>query len=134
MENVTEFFTSPLAKSLGWTLVHALWQILVITLVYFVVVLSTKKANIRYWSGMGLLAIQFAASVFTFFYIHFQIATQKTLESLSLMPKTLSGFQTFLAFLQNNLSLLVGVWMLGCVILFAKTYMKSAKKFAILLG
>jgi glycerol-3-phosphate acyltransferase PlsY len=56
MENITEFFSNPLAKTLGWTLVHSLWQILAITLVYFAIVLFTKKSQLQILVGYVFVA------------------------------------------------------------------------------
>jgi bla regulator protein blaR1 len=120
MENITEFFSNPLAKTLGWTLVHALWQILAVTLVYFLVVIFTKKANTRYWSGMTLLLLQFVASGITFFVIREYSSSEKNFVGVALAPKMLSSVQVMLSFLQTNLPLVVGIWVLGCAILFSR--------------
>jgi beta-lactamase regulating signal transducer with metallopeptidase domain len=120
MENITEFFSNPLAKTLGWTLVHSLWQILAITLVYFAIVLFTKKASYRYWSGMSLLLLQFMASGITFFVISAFSSSEKTFAGVALAPKMLSSVQVMLSYLQTNLPLVVGIWVLGCAILFSR--------------
>jgi beta-lactamase regulating signal transducer with metallopeptidase domain len=120
MENITEFFSNPLAKTLGWTLVHSLWQILAITLVYFAIVLFTKKASYRYWSGMSLLLLQFMASGITFFVISAISSSEKTFAGVALAPKMLSSVQVMLSYLQTNLPLVVGIWVLGCAILFSR--------------
>ena len=120
MKNITEIFSNPLAKTLGWTLVHSLWQILAITLVYFLVVIFTKKANTRYWSGMSLLLLQFMASGITFFIINAFSSSEKTFAGVALAPKMLNSVQVMLSFLQTNLPLVVGIWVLGCAILFSR--------------
>lgn len=120
MKNITEFFSNPLAKALGWTLVHSLWQILAITLVYFLVVIFTKKANTRYWSGMSLLLLQFIASGITFFIISEFSSAEKTFGGVPLAPKMLNSVQMILSYLQTNLHLIVGIWVLGCAILFSR--------------
>lgn len=120
MKNITEIFSNPLAKALGWTLVHALWQILAITLLYFLVVIFTKKANTRYWSGMALLLLQFVASGITFFIINAFSSSEKTFGGVAMAPKMLSSVQVMLSFLQTNLPLVVGIWVLGCAILFSR--------------
>ncbi len=120
MENITEFFSNPLAKTLGWTLVHSLWQILAVTLVYFLVVIFTKKASTRYWSGMTLLLFQFIASGITFFIISEFSSSEKTFGGVALAPKMLNSVQLMLSFLQTNLPLVVGIWVLGCAILFSR--------------
>jgi bla regulator protein BlaR1 len=120
MKNITEFFSNPLAKTLGWTLVHSLWQILAITLVYFLVVIFTKKANTRYWSGMSLLLLQFIASGITFFIISEYSSSEKTFGGVAMAPKMHSSVQAMLSFLRTNLPLVVGIWVLGCAILFSR--------------
>jgi bla regulator protein blaR1 len=121
MENLTEIFSNPLAKALGWTLVHALWQMLAVVLVYFAVGLFTKKAKLRYWTGMGLLAFQFGLSLLTFGYLQ-SLTTSSTanFQGVAMAPKVLSSLQVFLTFLQTNLPIFVGMWAVGCVVLFVR--------------
>ena len=121
MENLTEIFSNPLAKALGWTLVHALWQMLAVVLVYFAVGLLTKKANLRYWTGMGLLAFQFGLSLLTFGYLQ-SLTTSSTanFQGVAMAPKVMSSLQVFLTFLQTNLPIFVGMWALGCMVLFVR--------------
>lgn len=123
MKNITEIFSNPLAKALGWTLVHSLWQILAITLVYFLVILLTKKANTRYWAGMSLLAVQLLGSIATFFIISQMPAADKQVSVNALTPKILTWAQSALYYLQANLHLIVGLWAVGCVLLFARLLM-----------
>ena len=123
MKNITEIFSNPLAKALGWTLVHSLWQILAITLVYFLVILLTKKANTRYWAGMSLLAVQLLGSIATFFIISQMSAADKQVSVNALTPKILTWAQSGLYYLQANLHLIVGLWVVGCVLLFARLFL-----------
>ena len=123
MKNITEIFSNPVAKTLGWTLVHSLWQILAITLVYFLVILMTKKANTRYWAGMSLLAVQLLGSIATFFIISQMPAADKQVSVNALTPKILTWAQSALYYLQSNLHLIVGLWVVGCVLLFARLLM-----------
>jgi beta-lactamase regulating signal transducer with metallopeptidase domain len=93
---------------------------LAITLVYFAIVLFTKKASYRYWSGMSLLLLQFMASGITFFVISAFSSSEKTFAGVALAPKMLSSVQVMLSYLQTNLPLVVGIWVLGCAILFSR--------------
>lgn len=123
MKNITEIFSNPQAKSLGWTLVHSIWQILAITLVYFAIVLFTKKASHRYWSGMVLLVGQVFTSILTFLVVQQFSTPEKNFSGMTLAPKMLGQVELLLAYLQTNLPLIVGIWVVGCTVLFVRLLM-----------
>jgi TonB family protein len=58
---------SAFVEALGWTLLHFLWQGLVIGLVYAGAMFTLKEAsaNARYWTGMMTLAAMLAAPLLT---------------------------------------------------------------------
>jgi len=67
--SIVENLSHPLVSALGWTLVNALWQILIVALIWRSAIYFARKAsaNIRYnLSLLALLAVP-AVSVYTFF-------------------------------------------------------------------
>jgi len=69
---------------------------------------------------MSLLLLQFMASGITFFVISAFSSSEKTFAGVALAPKMLSSVQVMLSYLQTNLPLVVGIWVLGCAILFSR--------------
>ena len=61
-------FAHPLITALGWTLVHFLWQGLVIGAAYALLTAGLRQASAvtRYWLGMGALAAMLLAVIATF--------------------------------------------------------------------
>lgn len=67
--SIIEHLAHPVINALGWTVLHSLWQVALIALLWFLVMKGTRKhaANVRYnISLLALLAIP-ACFVFTFF-------------------------------------------------------------------
>ncbi|MFP4467526.1 MAG: M56 family metallopeptidase [Bacteroidales bacterium] len=67
--SIIEHLTHPVINALGWTVLHSLWQVALIALLWFLVMKGIQKhaANVRYnISLLALLAIP-ACFVFTFF-------------------------------------------------------------------
>lgn len=69
---------------------------------------------------MSLLLLQFMASGLTFFIISEFSSSEKFFAGVALAPKMLSSVQVMLSYLQTNLPLVVGIWVMGCVILFSR--------------
>jgi beta-lactamase regulating signal transducer with metallopeptidase domain len=120
MENLQKILSGPFATSLGWVLLHSVWQVLLLSVIYLVVNISTKNALIRYWVGMSLMASQLLISLATFGWVYDPI----TQINLALVAKTevisMSFFVKSLIYLKQNLPILVGLWSIGSGILFLK--------------
>ena len=50
-----DFQTQTLITTIGWALVHFLWQGTLITLAYWVITRSIESIHIKYWTGMSLV-------------------------------------------------------------------------------
>lgn len=63
---------SPLVISLGWTLVHFLWQGLLLGAACWLLMhqLRRASASARYWTGMAMLGAMLAAPVATFIHLY----------------------------------------------------------------
>lgn len=66
------FTSSPLVETLGWTLLHSLWQIGLIALVLFLSLRATEKfsADFRYSLATAALFLAVVLPVITFAALH----------------------------------------------------------------
>src|SRR6218665_4033130 len=55
-----------ISSALGWTLIHSLWQGLVIVVAFSILRHIFKTSNARYWQGIGALGLQFISAIVTF--------------------------------------------------------------------
>ena len=72
MENLLSLIPDHLVKALGWTLLHSIWQalLLFLTVKFLINIWHIRSSNARYWiSVIGLLSI-FAWSFYTFDYYY----------------------------------------------------------------
>jgi bla regulator protein blaR1 len=119
MKNLTEIFSDPALRSLGWTLLHSIWQLLALGSLYVVFVFFTKKASHRYNEGMGLLFAQVLISLLTFTVLQSQTALKIGTES-AILETAPSILQNIKMYFQNNISLIVSLWILGSFALFVR--------------
>ncbi|MEA5138112.1 M56 family metallopeptidase [Arcicella rigui] len=133
MQNLLIFFPENVMSAMGWTLLHSLWQIVVIAILLKGVFYYKKQsAHAKYWSGIGSLVLQSLLSVLTYFLVFENHSTISTYESsqilAALKPSTSNqvqsvandtfSFWTVLTnFLSANLSIFVKVWVLGILVL-----------------
>ena len=120
METLVKFLSGPLATALGWTLLHAIWQILLFSLVYFLVNLLTKNATIRYRTGLLVMTLQFFTSIATFLWISQNASTNNSGLYFETKALTLSFLAKTLIYFKQNLPIIVGLWSLGFVMLSLK--------------
>ena len=62
-------FESVFLQSLGWALVHAVWQIIVLALLLALILPRLQSAHQRYWAAFGTLFSAFGAFILTFAWI-----------------------------------------------------------------
>lgn len=55
-----------LITSIGWALVHFLWQGTLITLAYWVITRSIESIHAKYWTGMGLVILSLIVPIINF--------------------------------------------------------------------
>lgn len=131
MTNLFEILSSSWSQALGWTLLHSLWQsviifLLVLTLHRFV---HTRYANVRYLIAVGGLATLCLASVATFLHIHLQISESITVfqqvhqarfTAESGMTAALPGERSFLNIVQAYMPFIVAAWLIGALAFMAR--------------
>jgi bla regulator protein blaR1 len=126
MENLLK---PEIVSALGWTLVHSIWQGIVLAVLYFVLSKFLKSAQTKYQIGVGALLAQFALAIGTFYYLVdfnkevFNGVSGNVLQYFSNFkntPSNLSMVDSIQLFLTTNLSLIVQVWVIGVSIFFMK--------------
>lgn len=120
METIVKFLSGSVATALGWTIIHAIWQILCFGLVYFLVSIFTKNAIHRYRTGLIIMTLQFAISIATFGWVYRNVEVSNTGIFLETKAFTLSFFAQTMFYFKQNLPLIVGLWSLGFLMLSLK--------------
>lgn len=120
MENLFKLLSGPVPTAFGWTLLHAVWQIIILSMVYFVTILVTKKASIRYYIGLGVLTSQFFVSIMTFFWLTTKSTGINQGIFLEAKGTAITGLAKAMQYFNNNLPLIVALWSAGFVILSIK--------------
>ena len=125
MEFITYIFSTETLFALGWTMLHSLWQGAAVALLLSAFLLTSQKRNarLRYLAGNVALAIVFLLAVGTFIYFLEQGKSSVALAAETVLPFEtweqatvyLAGDQgnSFVAYFENHLTLLVSVWFLG---------------------
>jgi beta-lactamase regulating signal transducer with metallopeptidase domain/predicted nucleic acid-binding Zn-ribbon protein len=122
-----------ISSALGWTLIHSLWQGLVIVVAFGILRHIFKTSNARYWQGIGALGLQLVSAVVTFGMVYqpaemaatkprftaFFISNAATnLDGVSVFaPSKLTFIQQAQLFIQNNLDTFVLFWFIGANLL-----------------
>ena len=118
-----------LQYALGWTVVHSIWQGIVIASIMAIILMSVKSlsANARYWIANGSLLLMLVSSISTFAWMTRSIAAEKNgLLSLSQNADLLRGgndlsqyvdnqgfIYNILSFFNEHISLIVIIWLIG---------------------
>jgi bla regulator protein BlaR1 len=107
-------------SSIGWSLIHFLWQGTLITLVYWIVTRSIQSIHAKYWTGMALVVISLVVPLTN----SIQLSTQQNLQEAVLMAQpVVAGFQTFsteqvlLYLIESSLPYFVLMWVLTVMFL-----------------
>lgn len=120
MEKLTQILTSSVAAGIGWSLIHATWQITILVLSYVGVKLFTQKSAVRYWSGIGLLFAQIPISIITFFFVYAPSVRSTSMLGSIEMALQLSISEQITIYLNAHIDLIFGLWFLGISLLLLK--------------
>lgn len=122
------YLDSPLAHRIGWTLVHTVWQDLIIAILFAMALLSLRRAapNARYLAASVALAAIAIAPVVTFMVLpsvsvslegpQADLAKGFPLAQVSL-PTAASGWGGILSMLEPMTPQIVGMWLLGLALM-----------------
>lgn len=132
--NFTVEIPENISSALGWTLIHSLWQGVVIIVAFSVLRHLFKTSHTRYWQGIGALTLHLISAIATFFVVYQPTETLAdskpkftaffiqnnaiNLEGVSVFaPLKLSFIQQAEIFIQNNLDTFVLFWFIGANLL-----------------
>ncbi|MES2516525.1 MAG: M56 family metallopeptidase [Bacteroidota bacterium] len=125
MENLLK---PEIVSPLGWTLLHSLWQGLILTILYWGLSKVLKSSQTKYYIGISFLAVQFIVAIGTFCYL---VDFGSTTKSISVnivqyfsivqsVDSEVNVMDSIQLFLNTNISLFVQVWLVGVLIFFIK--------------
>ena len=139
MTAITQYFDAEWAYALGWTLLNSLWQGLLIVFLLMIALffLRKQKAAVRYWAGVGAMALFLIVNVFTFYsYTSSDASTILKKNSSVLLtetpielapsipnivastgPSTPRWQETALGFFDHYMPVLVLLWLIGMMLL-----------------
>lgn len=125
MENL---LSPEIVAPLGWTLLHSLWQGVVLAVLYLVLGKFLPTAQSKYQLGIGILAGQFVLAVATFYYVaDFSLASTSVkinviqyISNIQIIDNQSNWLNNIQNFLNTNLTVIVQVWMIGVAIFFIK--------------
>lgn len=131
MKLLNDWISENLLKAIGWTLVHSLWQLILIAGVLWLVLklAHRTKPAIKYGLAVGALGLSLAVSVGTFVFEYSQadasnpILTERDLRVLLTNPSIIqtdvnieSGIRQATIWIEQNIPLLVNFWFLGALL------------------
>lgn len=120
MEKLTEFLTSPVASGIGWTLIHATWQIAILVLAFVGIKFLTRQSNVRYWAGISLLFAQIPLSIITFFVVYAPASITNPISGSLEIALQLSLPERITSYLNSHINLIFGLWFAGISLLLLK--------------
>jgi len=127
MEFLYQFVSEDLTYALGWTVIHSLWQAMIIGVVvaFAIMYLKNRSAKVRYEVATFSQFMVFVAALSTFLVYYdgglsldkFSSLTDAEIQQLAALSQEgmlgKSTLQLFVDFFNNNMSTIVLVWMLG---------------------
>jgi bla regulator protein blaR1 len=131
MKLLNDWISESLLKALGWTLVHSIWQLILIAAVLWIVLKLVHRAlpALKYGLAVGALVLSFGAVFCTFLYeIEAEKASTPVFHSgnFDVIFNTSSvvqaeselefGLQEVTLWIDQNLSFLVNFWFLGVLL------------------
>ena len=122
MTNMTDWISDKLLHALGWTLVHSIWQLLVIAGVLWLVLKVARKASpaLTYGMAVGALMLSFLATLATFLYLWTRPVEILSLSVDSMNSSPALDWEVWLTqgifWTEQNLSLVVNFWLLGAIL------------------
>jgi len=109
-----------LVQSIGWTLIHSLWQALLVYLLVRIVLRLTNRSDFRYGVGVVAMALTVVCSGITFMILneHATAGGFNVLLNATLLDSanSVTPVQTVLEFINQNIIWFIRFWTLGFVV------------------
>ncbi len=122
MTNMTDLISDKLLHALGWSLVHSIWQLLVVAGVLWLALKVARKASpaLTYGMAVGALMLSFLATLATFLYLWTRPVEIISLSVDSVNSGPSMDWEGLLAqgifWTEQNLSLVVNFWLFGAIL------------------
>ena len=122
MTTWNDWISDKLLHALGWTLVHSIWQLLLVAGVLWLVLKLARKASpaLTYGMAVAALLLSFLATLVTFLYLWTRPEGILILPGDPVNSSPSMDWEGFLAQLifwtEQNLSLLVNFWFFGAIL------------------
>ena len=122
MTNMTDLISDKLLHALGWTLVHSIWQLLVIAGVLWLALKVARKASpaLTYGMAVGALMLSSLSTLATFLYLWTRPEEILSLSVDSMNSSPALDWEGLLAqgifWTEQNLSLVVNFWLFGAIL------------------
>jgi beta-lactamase regulating signal transducer with metallopeptidase domain len=122
MTNMTDLISDKLLHVLGWSLVHSIWQLLVVAGVLWLALKVARKASpaLTYGMAVGALMLSFLATLATFLYLWTRPVEIISLSVDSVNSGPSMDWEGLLAqgifWTEQNLSLVVNFWLFGAIL------------------
>ncbi len=122
MITLNDWISDKLLHALGWTLVHSIWQLLLVAGVLWLSLKLARKASpaLTYGLGVGSLLISFLATLVTFLYLWTRPEGILILPGDPVNSSPSMDWEGFLAqvifWTEQNLSLVVNFWFFGAIL------------------
>jgi beta-lactamase regulating signal transducer with metallopeptidase domain len=119
---MTDWISDKLLHALGWTLVHSIWQLLVVAGVLWLALKVARKASpaLTYGMAVGALMLSFLATLATFLYLWTRPEEVLSLSVDSVNSSPSMDWEGLLAqgifWTEQNLSLVVNFWLFGAIL------------------
>jgi beta-lactamase regulating signal transducer with metallopeptidase domain len=124
---LNEIISDRLINALGWTIIHSIWQISIITLGYFLLtsLFYKDRSQSRYNLGIVSLIVLLGATGITFWRIYSSYIPASVVSRIAQLNKgadvaaasSSSLISVIQDFLSQQMPLIVGLWFLGVLIL-----------------
>lgn len=123
---------SKISEALGMTLLHSLWQGVLVFTLFVIVFCFFKKSSVRYWAGLLALVLQLFISLCTFLYFHREVVSVENAPYFFVISNNEDPYSFMSAFMKytNTISMF---WLLGVMVLFGRMsvglfYIRSLRK------
>jgi len=131
MEYFTTLIPETLSQAISFTLLHSLWQITLVSIIFFIAVklFAKEKSSLKYnlaimslFSCLGITMLSFV-----YFFIEYTAASNaidpfigQQFMTQEFASTFVSGKFSFEKFMQENISLISGCWLIGSALFFAR--------------
>lgn len=131
MKLLNDWMSESLLQAIGWTLVHSLWQLILIAALLWLVLklVHRAKPSLKYGLAVGALGLSLAVSIGTFIYQYSPeessrpFLTERDLQVFLSNPSIIqaeagieSTINQAIIWIEQNLPLLVNFWFLGALL------------------